>query len=101
MLAAQSILDLASMSDIKLFRTSPGSVSELAGHSAQVEKSLQVLFEAHLEDFLGIRFLASEYSTGPVHGGRIDTLGLDENGSPVIVEYKRGTDAGVINQGLF
>ncbi|KMS74138.1 hypothetical protein ACM01_15655 [Streptomyces viridochromogenes] len=43
----------------------------------------------------------SEYSTGPVHGGRIDSLGLDENGSPVIVEYKRGVDAGVINQGLF
>ncbi|WP_434595800.1 DUF5655 domain-containing protein [Streptomyces sp. A5-4] len=34
-------------------------------------------------------------------GGRIDSLGLDENGSPVIVEYKRGVDAGVINQGLF
>ncbi|RAJ46464.1 putative transport protein, partial [Streptomyces sp. KhCrAH-43] len=43
----------------------------------------------------------SEYSTGPVHGGRIDSLGLDENGSPVIVEYKRGTDAGVVAQGLF
>ncbi|TYR66583.1 hypothetical protein FY004_00225 [Streptomyces parvus] len=36
-----------------------------------------------------------------MHGGRIDSLGLDENGSPVIVEYKRATDAGVINQGLF
>lgn len=41
------------------------------------------------------------YGTGPVHGGRIDSLGLDEIGSPVIVEYKRGVDAGVINQGLF
>ena len=38
---------------------------------------------------------------GRSHGGRIDSLGLDENGSPVIVEYKRGVDAGVINQGLF
>ncbi|MFD7557611.1 DUF5655 domain-containing protein [Streptomyces sp. NPDC059835] len=50
---------------------------------------------------LGVRFLASEYSTGPVHGGRIDSLGIDENGSPVVVEYKRGRDAGVITQGLF
>ncbi|MBT2443093.1 transporter [Streptomyces sp. ISL-36] len=50
---------------------------------------------------LGVRFLASECSTGPVHGGRIDSLGLDENGSPVIVEYKRGTDPGVLSQGLF
>jgi predicted transport protein len=36
-----------------------------------------------------------------VHGGRIDSLGIDENGSPVVVEYKRGRDAGVIMQGLF
>ncbi|MGW2597155.1 transporter [Streptomyces klenkii] len=50
---------------------------------------------------LGVRFLVSEYSTGPVHGGRIDTLGIDENGAPVVIEFKRATDAGVINQGLF
>lgn len=89
------------MSDIKLFRIASGSVSELAGQSAQVEKSLQVLFESHLEALLGIRFLASEYSTGPVHGGRIDTLGLDEDGGPVIIEYKRAVNENVINQGLF
>ncbi|WP_435888497.1 hypothetical protein [Streptomyces niveus] len=62
---------------------------------------MQGLVEAHMETLLGVRLLASEYSTGPVHGGRIDSLGLDENGSPVIVEYKRGVDAGVINHGLF
>lgn len=52
-----------------------------------------------MEKLLGVRFLASEYSTGPVHGGRIDSLGLDENGAPVVIEYKRGVDSGVINQG--
>ncbi len=35
------------------------------------------------------------------HGGRVDTLGIDENGSPVIIEYKRATNENVINQGLF
>ncbi|MFC1746946.1 DUF5655 domain-containing protein, partial [Candidatus Neomarinimicrobiota bacterium] len=35
------------------------------------------------------------------HGGRIDTLGIDENGCPVIIEYKRATNENVINQGLF
>jgi predicted transport protein len=64
-----------------------------------VEKSLQVLFEANLEQLLGVRFLATEYTTS--NGGRIDTLGLDENGSPVIVEYKRASNENVINQGLF
>lgn len=66
-----------------------------------VERSLQRLFEQHLEALLGVRFLASEYSTGPNHGGRIDTLGLDEDGCPVIIEYKRALNEAVINQGLF
>ena len=39
--------------------------------------------------------------TGAKHRGRIDTLGLDENGCPVIVEYKRHNNENVINQGLF
>lgn len=67
----------------------------------QVEKSLQSLFEGNLEPLLGIRFLASEHSTGAVHGGRIDTLGLDEDNSPVIIEYKRAVNENVINQGLY
>ena len=89
------------MSDIKLFRTTDSGVQELEGHSVAVEKSLQALVERHLDDFLGVRFLASEYSTGSKHRGRIDTLGLDENGYPVIVEYKRALNENVINQGLF
>ena len=59
------------------------------------------LSEANLEPLLGIRFLASEHSTGPVHGGRIDTLGLDEDDCPVILEFKRAVNENVINQGLF
>lgn len=46
-----------------------------------------------------MRFLASEYAT--THGGRMDTLGIDENGYPVIIEYKRDRSENVINQGLF
>lgn len=89
------------MSDIKLFALNPNGIKELPVQSAQVEKSLQTLFESNLEALLGVRFLASEYSTGPVHGGRIDTLGVDEDGSPVIIEYKRSVNENVINQGLY
>jgi len=89
------------MSDIKLFSIANGSVTQLAGTSVAVEKSLQQLIETHLEELLGVRFLRSEYSTGKSHGGRIDTLGLDENGYPVIVEYKRSLNENVINQGLY
>ncbi|MGD0273924.1 MAG: DUF5655 domain-containing protein [Gaiellaceae bacterium] len=89
------------MSDIKLFRVENGTASELPGSAIAIEKTLQALIERNLEAMLGVRFLASEHSTGKVHGGRIDTLGLDENGSPVILEYKRASNENVINQGLF
>ncbi|WP_148629485.1 DUF5655 domain-containing protein [Bacillus sp. E214] len=89
------------MGDIKLFRLSENSVDELQGQSVTIEKSLQHILEKHLETFLGVRFLASEHSTGKRHAGRIDTLGIDENNSPVIIEYKRSINENVINQGLF
>ena len=56
------------------------------------------LFEANLEEILNIVFLAHEYSTS--FGGRIDTLGIDKNGSPCIIEYKKNQNDNVINQGL-
>ncbi|MCA7955372.1 DUF5655 domain-containing protein [Burkholderia seminalis] len=89
------------MSDIQLFRLSNGSASELPSQAAKLEKQLQGLIEANLPTFLGVRFLASEYTTGKTHKGRIDSLGLDENGCPVIIEYKRHSNENVINQGLF
>ncbi|MFW9082704.1 DUF5655 domain-containing protein [Pseudomonas sp. P2757] len=90
------------MSDIQLFRLGlANGPCELPGRAVAVEKQLQSLLEAHMETFLGVRFLASEYATGKTHKGRIDSLGLDENGCPVIVEYKRHSNENVINQGLF
>jgi predicted transport protein len=89
------------VSDITLFRFGPSGAIELPGKSALIEKHLQSLLEMHLETFLGVRFLATEYSTGKTHKGRIDSLGLDENNCPVIIEYKRHANETVINQGLF
>ena len=89
------------MSDIKLFRLQAGKAVELQGDASDLEKPLQTLIEANLDTLLGIRFLATEYSTGKTHAGRIDSLGLDENNCPVILEYKRSVGENVINQGLF
>jgi len=89
------------MSDIKLFRIGGQTVEQLAETSVAIEKSLQDVIEQHLDTFLGIRYLAHEHATGKTHGGRIDTLGIDENGSPVIIEYKRALNQNVINQGLY
>ena len=87
------------MSDIKLYRMAQGGVAELSGGAVALEKSLQTLFEANLESLLGVRFLASEFITN--EGGRMDSLGIDENNSPVVIEYKRSSNENVINQGLF
>jgi predicted transport protein len=89
------------MSDIKLFRVAASKASEMQGLASDLEKPLQTLIEKNLEALLGVRFLSTEYSTGKTHAGRIDTLGLDENHCPVILEYKRSSGENVINQGLF
>lgn len=89
------------MGDIKLFRLAQAGWSQLEGKSAVIEKTLQTLMEEHLDAFLGVRLLRTEYPTGKKHAGRIDTLGIDENNSPVIIEYKRSLNENVINQGLF
>ena len=89
------------MSDIQLFRLNGGTATELAGRAAPLEKELQSLIEGQMETLLGVRFLVTEHATGKTHKGRIDSLGLDENGCPVIVEYKRRSNENVINQGLF
>jgi len=82
-----------------IFKIDRQKVQKLKIKKFKNEKQLQKLFEDNLEDIFGIRFLASEFKT--THGGRIDSLGLDEDGSPVIIEYKESEKNNVINQGLF
>jgi len=86
------------LADIKLFNISSGAVEEIIAGSMGLERSLQRLFEANLETLLGVKVLASEYT---ITDGRIDTLGIDENGCPVVIEYKRHSNENIINQGLF
>lgn len=62
------------------------------------EFALRDFFADNLEKLLGIRFIEKEY---PIQEGRIDTLGLDENNSPVIIEYKWRENEEVLAQGLF
>lgn len=90
------------MGEINLYRVEEdGGVAEIDPEPIDLERQVQELIEENLEALLGIRFLDSEYSTGEKHGGRIDTLGLDENNSPVIIEYKKTKNQNVMNQGLY
>ena len=62
------------------------------------EADLRDFFAENLEQLLGMKFLSTEY---PTVDGRIDTLAIDESGSPVIIEYKWGQDNAIFVQGLF
>lgn len=86
------------MADIKLFNIK-GKVQEYQSGTVTLEKELQTVIENNMETFFGVTFLASEYRT--TDGGRMDSIGIDENHCPVIFEYKRSVKDSVINQGLF
>lgn len=86
------------MADIKLFNIK-GTVKEYQSGTVTLEKELQTVIENNMTTFFGVTFLASEYRT--TDGGRMDSIGIDENHCPVIFEYKRSINENVINQGLF
>lgn len=81
-----------------LFKINGSSVKKINTKDLDWEKNLQKLFEENLEEILNITFLAHEYSTS--FGGRMDSLGIDKNGAPCIIEYKKNQNDNVINQGL-
>lgn len=81
-----------------IFKLKSGKLKMLNMVPLDKEKNLQTLLEENLMEVLELRFLASEYVT--TFGGRIDTLAVDANGAPVIIEYKRNKNENVINQAL-
>ena len=74
------------MPEIKLFNISTSNKStQIKSKSLKLERQIQNIVERNLEELFGIKFLASEYI---IDNGRVDTLGLDENNCPVVIEYK-------------
>jgi len=77
----------------KAYRIAPSHFS--------LERQLQRIVEANLLEMFGVQFIASEFVIRGEQPGRIDTLGLDLDGAPTIIEYKRDQNENVINQGLY
>lgn len=75
-----------------------GKLKKLNSFAAAKERDIQTLVESNLLEVLDMHFLAAEYTT--TFGGRIDTLAVDINGAPVIIEYKKNRNDNIINQGL-
>jgi len=73
-------------------------LTKIIARPVDLERDIQRLIENNLPESLDIDFVASEYS---IQGGRMDTLGIDQNGSPVIIEYKKGGNSSIISQAAF
>lgn len=67
----------------------------------KTEKELQALIEKNLDEVFKCKFIATEFSTGAEHAGRIDTLALSEDANPVIIEYKKSQSSELITQSLY
>ena len=91
------------MGEIRLFHRVYGQIFSLESDPFPREAPLHDLIERHLLEYLGVCFLKHEVvigasELGSDEEGRIDTLGIDSAGCPVIVEYKRGSDRNVVQQ---
>ncbi len=84
-----------------LFNIKNQSLLPIRKSNFQLEKDLQTLIQKNLETVFNCQLVASEFSTGQNHAGRIDTLALSEECNPVIIEYKKVESSELINQGLF
>ena len=72
-----------------LFEITQQVLKSVSQTNVDTEKQLQSLIEENLQVVFNSRFVASEFSTGAVHAGRIDTLALSEDNNPVLIEYKK------------
>lgn len=84
-----------------IFQINNNKVNRIKPTDFRLEKDLQHLVEQNLDTFFNCRLIASEFSTGNIHSGRIDTLALSEDDNPVIIEYKKVASSDLINQSLF
>jgi predicted transport protein len=84
-----------------IFEIDKGKARRVRLSEFKLEKDLQQLVENNLETFFNCRLIASEFSTGNIHSGRIDTLAISEDNNPVIIEYKKVASSDLINQSLY
>lgn len=72
-------------------------IKEIKENEFKLEKNLQKICEENLEELLNLKFIKSEFS---IENYRFDTLAYDEESkSFIIIEYKRGSNFSVVDQG--
>lgn len=82
---------------MKLFKIKDGFLEPILSNPFKLEKDIQVLIERNVRELFDVEFVKSELK---VQNFRFDTLCYDpESKSFVIIEYKKGTNYSVIDQG--
>jgi len=84
-----------------LFQIDNGKIQRIKSTDFAKEIEIQKLIENNLETIFNCRFVATEFTTGDIHSGRIDTLALSEDNNPVIIEYKNVASSELLNQSLY
>ena len=84
-----------------IFEIDKGKAKRVRLSDFKLEKDLQKLVEDNLETIFNCRLIATEFSTGNIHSGRIDSLAISEDNNPVIIEYKKVASSDLINQSLY
>ena len=80
-----------------LFNVTDGKVSQLKQLDFKLERELQNFFESNMREITGYKFLKSEFA---IDDYRLDSVAFDiENNAFIIVEYKRGKNESLVDQG--
>lgn len=72
-----------------IFEIDKGKVKRVWLSDFKLEKDLQKLVEDNLETIFNCRLIATEFSTGNIHSGRIDSLAISEDNNPVILNTRK------------
>ena len=80
-----------------IFTSEKGKLVAQEEVNFKLEKDLQKLVENNLENIFDLKFVATEFA---IEGYRFDTVAFDvEANSFVIIEYKRGKNESLVDQG--
>ncbi|WP_229216941.1 hypothetical protein [Dyadobacter luteus] len=83
---------------MQIFKNNKQTLTTLQENPFKLEREIQTLFEQNLEILTSLKMVKSEFT---IKQSRIDTLAFDpESNAFVIIEYKRGQNYSVVDQGV-
>lgn len=83
---------------MKIYSTNNKSLTEITENPFKLEREIQDLFEANLNEIMGLTLVRSEFA---IKNKRIDTLAFDEQTKAfIIIEVKRDRNSSVVDQGF-